>query len=599
MSGCDDDPADLSDAGDSSSTTDAGSADAGDVVDAGDAHDAGDPADASMDAATDRDAGDEGEDDAGKGDAGGSVDAGSGVGDDAGDPVDAGADAGDGGETCGDDAFPAPSGRWTTGDLHVHTVQSPDVNVDGLSLEHVLDKAFVDYELDWLTLANHLRLSTRMPNNEFYPNGSMPFSQALRLYERPAVETFMDMGKYAGKVIFSAVEWDMPTHEHVNVGIVGDQRDPSEVVKALEEFEYRFTDREAHHFAASDVMFWGEKNFVNTHEKALEAIAWLKANFPTNSYATINHPSRLGVRYVARDFREFNDLAPDIVFIIEGMVGNQMESRRGGFEDDKGAYTYGGVDKVVARVGGVWDALLGEGRRMWNVGNSDFHFRITPRFSSGYYPGEYAKNYVWVNGDGMPAILEGLRSGNMFTVYGDLISALDFTLTGACQRAYMGGVLKAKSGSTVRVTIRFKSDRKNNYETPIGSGNDSGFIPTVDHIDLIAGDVTEKALPNTPEYERSENPSAKVIARFEVGDWTVDSEGYNVVTFDVVATKDQYFRLRGTNLGTDEPGQTAAGEPLADQPTENANDQERFNAINERNYADLWFYSNPIFVDVE
>ena len=34
---------------------------------------------------------------------------------------------------------------------------------------------------------------------------------------------------------------------------------------------------------------------------------------------------------------------------------------------------YGGVDAMVAQVGGVRDALLGEGRHFWNFSNSDIH----------------------------------------------------------------------------------------------------------------------------------------------------------------------------------------------------------------------------------
>jgi len=67
----------------------------------------------------------------------------------------------------------------------------------------------------------------------------------------------------------------------------------------------------------------------------------------------------------------------------------------------------------------------------------------------------------------------------------------------------------------------------------------------------------------------------------------------------VTATGSHYFRLRGTNLGVDVPGEMVAGEPqpdvsikVTDVPTAAA----RFNAINARNYSDLWFYSNPVFV---
>ena len=37
------------------------------------------------------------------------------------------------------------------------------------------------------------------------------------------------------------------------------------------------------------------------------------------------------------------------------------------------ARTYGGADIMTAKVGGLWDSLLGEGRRFWAFVNSDFH----------------------------------------------------------------------------------------------------------------------------------------------------------------------------------------------------------------------------------
>jgi hypothetical protein len=57
----------------------------------------------------------------------------------------------------------------------------------------------------------------------------------------------------------------------------------------------------------------------------------------------------------------------------------------------------------------------------------------------------------------------------------------------------MGGELKAKAGETVTVTIRFKSPDRNNYQYPINGGVNVNMRPVVDHIDLIAGDVTPRA----------------------------------------------------------------------------------------------------------
>ena len=161
----------------------------------------------------------------------------------------------------------------------------------------------------------------------------------------------------------------------------------------------------------------------------------------------------------------------------------------------------------------------------------------------------------------------------------------------------MGSEVSAQSGEDLSITIRFKSPDRNNFEYQLGSGLYANVKPVVDHIDLIAGNVTGRKTPGTPGYDEATNPSTRVLKRFTRSDWKLDSEGYYTVTTTVKATGDQYFRLRGTNLGTDVAGETANGEPLPDLKTDDGTDHvARFNKINARNYGDLWFYSNPVFV---
>ena len=45
---------------------------------------------------------------------------------------------------------------------------------------------------------------------------------------------------------------------------------------------------------------------------------------------------------------------------------------RGGYGRE-GARTFGGFDQMTAIVGGLWDSMLGEGRRFWIVATSDSH----------------------------------------------------------------------------------------------------------------------------------------------------------------------------------------------------------------------------------
>ena len=133
---------------------------------------------------------------------------------------------------------------------------------------------------------------------------------------------------------------------------------------------------------------------------------------------------------------------------------------------------------------------------------------------------------------------------------------------------------------------------------------------TVNHVDLIAGEVTGPKTPNTYDYKWGEkNPTTKVVARFfppfeSVEDdgfnynWSVD-DGYNVVSYTVQnVQKNMYYRLRGTNLGLNVENETDAdGNPLCDDLIRNLEENDGVNK-EEDVWADLWFYSNPIFVEI-
>ena len=69
--------------------------------------------------------------------------------------------------------------------------------------------------------------------------------------------------------------------------------------------------------------------------------------------------------------------------------------------DSVGGTTYGGTGVYGAQIGGVWDALLGEGRNWWFFASSDWHNRgmFGPddrRSTQDFYPGEYQRDFVMV-----------------------------------------------------------------------------------------------------------------------------------------------------------------------------------------------------------
>ncbi|NUU59777.1 immunoglobulin-like domain-containing protein [Paenibacillus agri] len=484
---------------------------------------------------------------------------------------------------------PADSnGKWMTGEYHVHTYESDDAQE---SLKDVLDTAFDKNGLDWLFLADHLRMSGRDHEGVPLPGGSIPMSKGIIDYQTPIIKELQASGKYAGKTIFSGFEWDMPQYDHAAIGIVTNDPGSAASLKAVNQFEYLFTNRAENLFDPADVAKWAalDNRAFSTKADTRKGIQWLSDHYP-ESYMLINHPSRKNggsSELKIEDVRDFNNIDPHVAFGFEGMLGNQMSPDRG-----ETAEVYGGTDVKVAKVGGFWDALLGEGRRFWNFANSDFHFKTSKdnKYSSGYWPGEYSKNYTWVNGSSVQNIVDGMRSGKSFSVFGDLINALDFKASGDGREEAMGGELAVKQGDNVEVTIRFKSPAKNN----------NGDAVSVDHVDLISGEVGGKVQPGTPEYSKPTNDTTKVVARFTSADWTTDAEGYNVITYKPgAADKSRYYRLRGTNLGLNVPGETKDGEPLLDVKNNTADNATRFQEINNRNYGDLWFYSNPVFVNVE
>lgn len=509
-------------------------------------------------------------------------------------------------------------GKWMSGEYHTHTTQSKDAGEKITTTEHILDVAFKEadftseswsqaapWELptqttdadgaafDYLVLANHLRPSFRNPDGK---TQDLAFYQGLQ-QEIDKVKALQEEGKYEDKLIFSGFEWDMLGLDHAAVGIIAPNEE--QMIEGIKEFEYRYSkETKDTYFTNEETEKYGKRYNENIKENTFHAIGWLKENYP-DSYVLINHPARKNggeSELKIEDIRRMNDIAPNIVFGFEGILGNQMSNDGRGESKE----VYGGADGMLAEVGGMWDALLGEGRRFFTFANSDFHFKVrkdpTGGSYSGYWPGEYSRNYTWVEGNTMKDLADGLRSGKSFAVTGDLIDTLDFRAKGKSEEVEMGDTLKVQKGEEVTLTVRFKSPEVNNYQTLFSTDTATTNEVAVDHIDLISGEVTGKISPNSEAYTNDKNETTKVIQTFTSEDWTTDEEGYNTLTFTVKADKDRYYRLRGTNLEVSAEGQTdEMGNPLRDEMKERPS----ADSINDHNYSDLWFYGNPIFVDVQ
>jgi hypothetical protein len=476
----------------------------------------------------------------------------------------------------------------------------------------------------------------------------------------------------------------------------------------------------------------GSGNGTKGHLKTLEAVKWMAQNHGNGSYYVPAHLERAGPfnpdgnnGFNIEHLRNFNNAAPRVAFGMESQPGHGASANRGEYQvkrnniagvltDSVGGTTYGGTGVYAGQVGGVWDALLGEGRNFWYFASSDWHNRGSfgpddRRSTQDFYPGEYARDFVMVrNGSDKlrpQAIVDGLRTGNSFTASGQLIDRLAFvacaSYPGLAARtnaaveavavaaatnntdidvagcATMGEKLVVRPGAEIVVSVVVRDPAGSNY-APYTFANPSlaqiGVnqpinLPVLDHIDLVRGMVSGYKTPGSADYAgawpsntawlrddgstaglaavpvAAKNTTAAVIKTFNgsgVTPWAtvnsgVDNTPFLKMTYRIPAVAaSQYVRLRGSNLPPAVPYETdASGNPLADLFT-NANDTSKLripctvvgsnvpaagvnytgNAIDGcpahlpvvggvkyvaydvAAWSDLWFYSNPIFVEV-
>lgn len=473
--------------------------------------------------------------------------------------------------------------RWVQGDYHNHTYLT-----DGSYTQlQVISKAFNTYGQNWFANSEHGGTSSR---DAFGNRLAAPVWrwQTIRTMSWPLIRDLRAV--YPDRTLMQGVEWNVPTHEHASVMIAADEP------RATADFEYMFDASD------KDLSRAGFSKDNTSTAAAINGAAWLQANYKDKSWFIVNHPSRK-LLYTVADFRDFNNAAPDVAFGFEAIPGHQKGGQRGEFGNNFSAYgkttsnpasidqtitamgrTHGGADYMLAKVGGLWDAMLGEGRKFWAFTSSDFHNDN----GADFWPGEYNQLHNYQTGSSPTDVVESLKSGNAFITEGDLIKELTFNAKAVYRgrgTATMGQTLGVKKGGNALVTISFYVPESNAH----GSKN------AVDHIDVIRGDVTGKVAPGTAEYANPTNTTTRVIARFDKRHWSRKNArtGWHTVQFMVNnVQKDTYLRLRGTNLGLSTPNQTdAAGNPLRDDLV-GANDAEQA-------WADLWFYSNPVFIDVQ
>lgn len=414
------------------------------------------------------------------------------------------------------------------------------------------------------------------------------------------------------------------------------------------------------------------------HVKAAAAVLWTQQKFPGDGFGVQAHVERAGSfapggnnGWNVEHMRDMHGLAPEVAFGFESQPGHQAVGGRGGYgTNSAGQGTFGGtgcyagaeaskpgldfdgtpldparfleggdlayvpdvtapeqVQRVVICRPGVrtmWDALLSEGRRFWFFASSDWHSRgafgpMDYEATTDFWPGEFQQNFTWIEPtparDKGQRVVDGLRSGNNFTVMGQLIDKLEFKACSGRRCASMGEALEVRPGDEVEVTLEVH-DPEGPNNSPYKFNNPSLLQigverplhePSLAQVDLIQGAVGSRIELPDPEYY---NPIAPETTRL-VKTWderALSERGSRKrLGYRFTASTDGYVRARGSNIPAGTPNERDAdGNPLADRLSDNIacadpacpphvegildNDVEA--------WADLSFHTNPIFIEV-
>lgn len=492
-----------------------------------------------------------------------------------------------------------PRLAYLVGDHHVHSVYSHDAKYTFSQQA----RAAARYGLDWMVFNEHSNF------------GHASFGAALE-HE----EILEARAENPRQLIFQGLEWYIPAAEHCTVFAAPGPHE----VDLLTRFELEYDGKLLGYTEGAA----GAADTARNEAHAVKAIRWLaeqrRTGYVDDVLVLANHPLRLGIDS-PHEMRAWRDAAPEIMIGMEGAPGAQgaalpglrgATSIRGEYENKPSAQswagypadaylTYGGFDWATATVGGLWDSMLAEGRLFSITTNSDNHRTVfdtwkngdwpagrnfdntgklpdpvktdTPQPGSDFWPGQFSRTHVGVTRYGYRAVMTGLREGRVWLDHGHLLDGLEVRLRrehGGGRGVTLGGRLRVRRGERLTLDITV---------TTASRPNPHGILPELAHVDVIRGAV------RGPVSDRDawRAPDTRVVRTTDVS----GRRGTYTLRVPLTAGHESFYvRLRGSDgrrHGTGYLGPSV--DPHGPVPHAPGDGDP---------WADTWFYSNPVFVDV-
>ncbi|MGW5654919.1 histidinol-phosphatase [Streptomyces humi] len=499
-----------------------------------------------------------------------------------------------------------PRLAYLVGDHHVHSVYSHDAKYTFTQQA----RAAAKYGLDWMVFNEH--------SNFGHAHYGAKLEHAEILKARAANPR---------QLIFQGLEWYIPAAEHCTVFAAPGPHETD----LLTQFELAYDGKLLGYTEGAA----GAADTARNEAHAVKAIQWLaeqrRTGYVDDVLVIANHPLRLGIDspHEMRNWRDAGrgggNEAAGIMIGMEGAPGAQgaaipgwrgATSIRGEYENKPSAQswagypadaylTYGGFDWATATVGGLWDAMLSEGRLFTITTNSDNHRTVfdtwkngdwpagqnfdntgklpdpvntgTPQPGSDFWPGEFSRTHVGVTRYGYRAVMAGLRAGRVWVDHGHLLDGLEVRLKRDRDHGdgvTLGGRLRVRKGERITLNVTV---------TTASRVNAQGILPQLAHVDVIRGAV------RGPVADRDswQAPDTKVVQTKDVS----GRKGTYTLRVPITAGDESFYvRLRGSDGKRGGTGYLGASvDPYGPIPHEPGNGDP---------WADTWFYSNPIFVDV-